>query len=173
MIIKLYDIGEGISVSGALDASTFKRPEDSDFSFLSPIDYELKIEKAGNSVWIHGPLRAALSLVCARCLEPFTFSVASVLDIELLPRTAAPGAPEVELKPEELDTYYFEGEEIDIGPYIFEEIVLNIPIKALCSESCKGICPVCGANLNIADCACEKAGSTILTEKLKAFLKDR
>ena len=86
MIIKLYDIQEGISVKGTLDGSAFKRPEDSDISFLSPIDYDLTIEKAGDSVWIRGPVRARLSLTCARCLEQFAFSVASKLDIELLPR---------------------------------------------------------------------------------------
>lgn len=173
MIIKLYDIQEGISVRGALDASTFKRPEDSDISFVSPVDYELKIEKAGNSIWIRGPVRARLSLTCARCLEQFTFSVASRLDMELLPRNEAPRIPEVELKTEEMDIYYFEGEEIDTDPYVFEEIMLNIPVKALCAESCKGICPTCGKNLNIEECRCKKTGPTILTEKLNAFLKDR
>ncbi len=173
MIIKLYDIKDGISVKGTLDASTFKRPEDSDISFLSPVDYELTIEKTGDSVRIRGPVHARLSLICARCLEQFAFSVASRLDIELLPRQKAPDASEVELKTEEMDIYYFEGEEIDIDPYIFEEIMLNIPLKALCAESCKGICPSCGKNLNIEECRCEKTGATILTEKLNAFLKDR
>jgi uncharacterized protein len=173
MIIKLYDIQEGISVRGALDASAFKRPEDSDISFVSPVDYELKIEKAGDSIWIRGPVRARLSLTCARCLEQFTFSVASRLDIELLPGNEAPRVPEVELKTKEMDIYYFEGEEIDIDPYVFEEIMLNIPVKALCAESCKGICPSCGKNRNTEECRCQKTGPTILTEKLNAFLKDR
>jgi uncharacterized protein len=173
MIIKLYDIQEGISVRGTLDASTFKRPEDSDISFVSPVEYDLKIEKAGNSIWIRGPVRARFSLVCARCIEQFAFSVASRLDIELLPRNEAPGGSDVELKKEEMDIYYFEGEEIDIDPYIFEEIMLNLPVKALCAESCKGICPSCGKNLNIEDCRCEKIGPTVLTEKLKTFFKDR
>jgi uncharacterized protein len=173
MIIKLYDIQEGLSVRGALDASTFKRPEDSDISFVSPVDYELKIARAGDSIWMRGPVRGRLSLTCARCLEHFTLSVASRLDIELLPRNKAPRGSEVELKTEEMDIYYFEGDEIDIDPYIFEEIMLNIPVKALCAESCKGICPSCGKNLNIEDCRCERTGPTILTEKLIAFLKDR
>jgi len=173
MIIKLYDIKEGISVKGTLDGDAFKRPEDSDISFASPVEYDLTIEKTGDALWIRGPVAAKLSLTCARCLEQFTFSVASNMDIELLPRQKAPGAPEVELKAEEMDTHYFEGEEIDIDPYVFEEIMLNIPLKALCTESCKGICPVCGKNLNLGECLCEKTGHTILAEKLHTFLKDR
>jgi uncharacterized protein len=173
MIIKLYDIQEGISVRGTLDGDALKRPEDSDISFLSPVEYELEIEKTGNSIWIRGPVVARLSLTCARCLEQFTFSVASKLDMKLLPRNEAPSAPELELKTEEMDMYYFEGEEIDINPYVFEEIMLNIPLKALCADACKGVCPGCGRNLNIEECRCEKSGSTILTEKLNVFLKDR
>ena len=173
MIIKLYDIQEGLSVRGALDASTFKRPEDSDISFVSPVDYELKIARAGDSIWMRGPVRGRLSLTCARCLEQFTFSAASGLDIELLPRNEAPSASEVELKTGEMDMHYFEGEEIDIDPYVFEEVMLNMPLKALCGELCKGICPSCGKNLNIEECRCERTGSAVLTEKLKTFLKDR
>ena len=70
-----------------------------------------------------------------------------------------------------MNLYYFEGDEIDLDPYVFEEVMLNIPIKALCSESCKGMCPTCGKNLNIGECQCEKAGASVLAEKLKPFLK--
>jgi uncharacterized protein len=71
-----------------------------------------------------------------------------------------------------LDQYYFKGDEIDIDPYVFEEVMLNLPIKTLCSDACKGMCPVCGKNLNNGDCRCEKTGSSTLGEKLKSFLKE-
>jgi uncharacterized protein len=173
MIIKLYDLQETISVKGSLDGAKLRRPEDSDISFLSPIEYELTIRKAGDNVWLRGPVRAKLSLTCARCLEECALSISSKLDIELLPRQKVPAAAEVELKTDEMDVYYFEGDEIDIDPYVFEEVMLNIPVKALCSEGCKGICPVCGQNLNVEECRCEKTGMTAMREKLRAFLKDR
>jgi uncharacterized protein len=173
MVIKLYDIEEGISVKGTLDGSRLKRPEDSDISFPSPIEYELTLQMAGENVWMRGPVHATLSLACARCLEQFTFSIESRLDIELLPGQKPPRAPEVELKTEEMNLYYFEGDEIDVDPFVFEEVMLNLPIKALCSEACKGICPTCGKNLNIEECRCEKTGTSVLGEKLNAFLKER
>jgi uncharacterized protein len=173
MIIKLYDLQETVSVKGSLDGARLRRPEDSDIAFLSPIEYEITIQKAGDNVWLRGPVRAKLSLACARCLEEFAFSVASRLDIELLPRQKAPAGAEVELKTDEMNVHYFEGEEIDIDPYVFEEVMLNIPVKALCSEGCKGICPVCGKNLNVEECRCEMTGAMAMREKLRAFLKDR
>jgi uncharacterized protein len=174
MIIKLYEIEESISVKGSLDASRFKRPEDADIVFSSAIGYELTVRKAGDGIWVSGPVHADLSLTCDRCLEQFAFSVTSRLDIELLPKPPhAPGAAEVELKTEEMNVYYFEGDEIDLDPYVFEEVMLNMPIKTLCSESCRGMCPGCGVNLNVEACRCEKKESTVLGDKLKSFLKDR
>jgi len=173
MIIKLYDIEQRISVKGKLDGTRFKRPEDSDIAFLSPIEYELMVTKSGDGVWVEGPVRGLLSMSCARCLEEFALSVDSALDIMLLPKEKGPIAPEVELQTNEMNLYYFEGEEIDLDPYVYEEVMLNLPIKALCSEACKGMCPSCGKNLNIEDCHCETGATGTLAEKLKPFLKER
>ena len=173
MIIKLYDIEDETTLKGSLNGSRYKRPEDTDVSFLSPIEYEIRaVKTGGDTVWLRGPVRAQLSLTCARCLENFAFSIDSELEIELLPKDAEPQGSELELKNDEMDVYFYEGDEIEIDPYIFEEIMLDIPIKALCSDACKGMCPVCGKNLNVGTCRCDKIGSSVLGEKLKSFLKE-
>ncbi len=171
MIVKVHDISERLAVEGEVDGSKLARPEDGGLSFLSPIRYHLTLVKSGEHVWIQGPVEVTLSLTCDRCLEGYSYTVQADLDIELVPKEKAPDAPEVELRKEDLDQYYYEGEEIDLDPYVFEEVMLNIPIKALCSESCKGMCPVCGKNLNLGECRCEKTGTSVLGEKLKSFLK--
>jgi uncharacterized protein len=172
MIINLYDISEHLSIKGTLDGSKYQAPEENTVSFLSPVGYDLILTRSGQNVWVRGPVEAKLALVCDRCLEDFTYTVRANLDIELVPKESAPDAPEVELKSEELDQYYFEGEDIDLDPYVYEEVMLNIPIKSLCNESCKGMCPVCGKNLNLAECRCDKTGTGTLGEKLKTFLKE-
>jgi uncharacterized protein len=172
MIIKVYDIEQDISVRGTVDGSRYQRAGDENMTFLAPIEYELAITKSGDDLWVRGPVRARLSSACDRCLEVFAFSVESELDIELIPKGKGPAAAEVELAPEEMNVYYFEGDEIELDPYVFEEVMVNIPIKALCSESCQGLCPVCGKNLNLGECRCEKAGAAVLGEKLKTFLKE-
>ncbi len=173
MIIKLHDIEESLTVKGRMDGSRYKRPEDAELSFESPIEYELTVTKIGSNVHVSGPVQCALKLSCDRCLEPFSFPVKAHLDIELAPRGDEPKLPEVELKGEEMNLYYYEGDELEIEPYVYEEIMLGVPIKALCAEMCKGICPVCGKNQNIETCECESSKGTILGEKLRTFLKDR
>ena len=49
---------------------------------------------------------------------------------------------------------YYAGEIIDLVPLITEQIILQVPMKALCGETCRGLCPRCGVNLNLASCNC-------------------
>jgi len=50
-------------------------------------------------------------------------------------------------------------EEIALGPHVWEELALSVPGKFVCREDCRGLCPVCGLNLNETTCNCEKAAS--------------
>ena len=173
MIVKLHDIEESILVRGAMDGSKCKRPEDGDVTFETPAEYELTVSKIGENVRVEGPVKCTMKLVCDRCLEAFVLPVSAHLDIELAPKGDQPKLPEMELTGEEMNLYYFEGDELELEPYVYEEIMLAIPIKALCDEACKGICPVCGENQNTEACKCGASKGSALGEKLQAFLKDR
>jgi uncharacterized protein len=63
---------------------------------------------------------------------------------------------EVELAEEELVSATYEGNEIDFTAEVAAQIIMAIPIKPLCRENCRGLCPTCGADLNIAECACDR-----------------
>lgn len=173
MIIKLHDIEESIAVTGTMDGSRYKRPEDADLAFESPIAYDLTVSKMGNDVRVNGPVRCTLRLSCDRCLEGFSFPVSAYLDIELTPKGGDETPAELELKGEDLNLYVYEGDELELDPYVFEEVMLAVPIKALCDDACKGICPACGKNQNSETCECGKSRGTSLGEKLQTFLKDR
>jgi uncharacterized protein len=169
MIIKLYEIEDEIRVEGEVDGARFKRPEDTELNFLTPISYELKIEKMGEDFRVSGKIHGSLLLSCARCLDEFPHPIDTQMDIELLHKPKN-FAPELELRDQELDAYYFEGDEADIDPYVYEEVVLSIPIQTLCSDACEGICPQCGKNRNREECRCERQGPSVLSDKLKRFL---
>ena len=173
MIVKLHDIEESIIVKGAMDGSKYKRPEDADLIFETPVEYELSVTKIGSNVRVEGPVRCVMRLFCDRCLEAFSLPVSAHLGIELAPAGDRSTLPEVELAGEEMDLDYFEGDELELDPYVYEEVMLAIPIKALCDEACKGICPVCGKNQNTEACKCGASKGTVLGERLQALLKDR
>jgi len=171
MIIKLYEIEERIDVEGEVNGARFKRPEDTELNFVTPIAYHLTIERLGENFRVTGKVHGSLSLSCARCLEEFSHVVDSYVDIELMHKPKD-FASELELRDEEMDVCYFEGDEVDLDPYVYEEMILSIPIQALCSEACKGICPQCGINLNREACRCERPAASLLGEKLKRFLNN-
>jgi hypothetical protein len=89
---------------------------------------------------------------CFRCLEPvtFTINIDSTKDMDMN-KTA-------EEKIAELDEdYYLEGTSFDTEVLIHNEVLVNLPMKVLCRENCKGICNRCGANLNLGSCKCDDA----------------
>jgi len=63
----------------------------------------------------------------------------------------------VELNAQDLDLSIFDGEAIDIDELVTEELLLAVPDHVLCSENCKGICPVCGVDRNSVTCDCQTA----------------
>lgn len=61
----------------------------------------------------------------------------------------------IELVVEDLDLYGYEGEKLDLEPLLREQLLLAVPFAPLCSETCKGLCSQCGADLNREPCSCE------------------
>ena len=171
MFIRVSELENETKVKGVLDDSRFREDEEeTDIKFGSPAGYELQIRKKGNVIEVKGPVRCELTLTCSKCMEEFLFPVEAVLDVELAPGTLMPSASELELTGEDLDVCYYEGDEIDLDPFVYDEIMLNVPIKPVCSEGCKGLCEMCGVNRNREECRCSAAPHTVLGEKLKSFL---
>lgn len=62
-------------------------------------------------------------------------------------------------------------DELDLNEIVFSDVVLDLPIKHICSEDCKGLCTVCGINLNTSNCNCLKKQVDPRLEILKQFMK--
>ncbi|MCX5812176.1 MAG: DUF177 domain-containing protein [Proteobacteria bacterium] len=169
MVIRLLEIEDGVVLKGKIDGSQLREAKDDEFSFLTPVDYDIVVRKFENNVRLEGSIGCSLSLMCGRCLDVFPFKIQTWLDIGLIKKAPVPDT-ELELAGEDLEVYYYEGDEIDINPLVYEEVLLNIPIKPLCREDCRGLCAVCGKNNNIEECYCNKVSDKLLKEKLNAFL---
>lgn len=102
---------------------------------------------------ITGSGRVTLEIPCDRCLEPVETEL--VLDFVKNIDLSVPDGGQTE----ELDeTNYIDGYTLDVDELIRGEILTGWPMKILCSEDCKGICNVCGQNLNQGTCDCEDTG---------------
>ncbi len=122
------------------------------FVFIQPIK---------NGCFIKGRLKGILEVPCYRCNEltdhklDFIFRLVESID-----------------KPHELGVVYLIEEnnrlKLDIAGILWEQFVISQPFKYLCSEDCKGLCPVCGKNLNFGECDCQKES---LDPRMEIFRK--
>ncbi len=122
-----------------------------DFS-IDKIDVRCQVKKVLENVSIKGTVEAKGMIGCSRCLEWFDFPVESDFSYVFTPAEDYKDEDEIELTCEDLDYDHYEGDLLDLGALIVEQIVLQVPIKPLCNDSCKGLCPTCGANLNREKC---------------------
>lgn len=127
---------------------------DIDFRFESPLQAQAKIKKVGQSVLIVGKVETSLQLQCVRCLKEFPYSLSSSFELTLHPLKGSDFKEEMELSTSDLESNFFEGGEIHLSEIACEQIFLDIPIQPLCQETCKGICPHCGKDLNLMACDC-------------------
>jgi len=143
-----------------------------DFDFETPLQSVVKIQKAGLSVLITGKVQTTLRLQCVRCLKEFSYPLSSTFELTLHPLKEAPSEEEIELGNEEMESSFFEGGEIHLSEIAFEQIFLEIPYQPLCQEGCKGLCSICGKDLNLSPCECVKEGFTSGFSALKKLKLD-
>ncbi|MDQ5988209.1 MAG: hypothetical protein CSYNP_03965 [Syntrophus sp. SKADARSKE-3] len=114
----------------------------------------IHVRRHGDNVFLEGSIVTALDLTCCRCLETAVFPIDVAFRYTMVPMPDEQ-AGEIELGSDDLEYGYYNEDTIDLEPLIFEQIVLQIPIKVLCREDCRGLCSRCGANLNQEPCRCE------------------
>jgi uncharacterized protein len=103
---------------------------------------------------LHGHLHAGFELACARCLEPVAHKVERSFDLLYRPTGADAGREELSVTSAEAEVSYYEGDGLLLDDALREQVLLELPLKAICREDCKGLCPHCGKNLNIEQCSC-------------------
>jgi uncharacterized protein len=140
-------------------------------SLLSPVSARLRIEKAGEEIMVKGDLRAEIKLICSRCLKEYNGKLTVPVDVVYHPVEELKDEAHLnEVKSEELDLDFYSGEEIDLLDLVKEQVELNIPMKPLCDDACKGICQKCGTDLNIRSCTCSVKDIDPRFESLKKLL---
>ncbi len=105
-----------------------------------------------------GSTTFAADFLCSRCIEPYPFANSLDFHLRFRPRPErSEQNDEVEITPDELDIEFYSERSIPLRDLAAEQVQLSIPMKPLCTESCLGLCPQCGANLNGEGCSCQSA----------------
>ena len=116
-------------------------------------DLALRIERDDRDVFIRGYIDSTVPQVCGRCLESSPGRVHADVDLRFAPRPTTGDA--VELAADDLDLCFYDNDQIDLDAVIESETTLALPMKPLCREDCRGLCPSCGANRNLTACGCD------------------
>ena len=134
---------------GELDAGA------TDLTLTSDPIVKGRVDRVGHNFRLRGSLRCAIERLCDRCLVEVSLPLEIDFDLlyapaeELEDRTG-----EVELGERDLDLSVFQHDQIDLDALVLEQIELQVPIRLLCREECRGLCPQCGADWNTEQCAC-------------------
>jgi uncharacterized protein len=131
-------------------------PAEPDFRIVEPVSLAFDIFKDKQQFRVVGHVRTSLELPCSRCLEPFSMPVDQAFDLRYHPHAQNTGEGEREIEEDDLTTAFYENDEIDLGQLMREQFLLALPMKPLCTDGCKGLCPVCGKNLNRESCGCKR-----------------
>lgn len=155
MLIDLYGIlsheGEVKKLEAPIEMDVFKFKM-GEFPFAVKNDIAVSFTNAGNKVIrVNSLVDVTFNIPCDRCLTEISKQVRVESVRELNFGEESPDADETLA-----DMPFIDGTVFDVEKYAYSEILENFPMKVLCKEDCKGICNVCGMNLNLGSCECDR-----------------
>ena len=123
--------------------------------------------KVIKDIRLQGDLATTLEVSCARCLEAVTQNVARAFDLLYRPQGTDAGNEELSVTAAEAEIGYYQGEGLLLEDALREQVLLVVPLKVICREDCKGLCPTCGKNRNTELCSCVPPAGDPRWEALK------
>ena len=104
---------------------------------------------------IQGRYTVEMAAQCDRCLGRARFPMDAGFDLFYRPMSFIAREEEVEIDEGEAEIGFYENGGIELEEILHEQVLLGLPMQRICSDACKGICPVCGANRNETECDCK------------------
>jgi len=134
--------------------------------FPDPIKVNLRVLRSGKNYIGQGKVETVALFECSRCLKKYSQLLKS--DIKFLLKEEN---DQIILESEDRENLVQTGNFFRLDDLVRESLILSIPLKSLCQEDCKGLCPACGTDLNVATCKCKKEQIDPRWEKLKELKK--
>lgn len=125
-----------------------------EFRQAGPLRVEAEAELEGAEIHIVGRLSGRLEFTCARCLEPVERELAPRFDLVYRPVASIRRGEEIGLRADDLEIGFYADEGLFLADVVAEQVHLALPMKVVCGEACRGLCPGCGVNLNRERCRC-------------------
>ena len=139
---------EAVVPSASLDL-TYEEAE-----FIDPLSCTVTLfRQEDDNIYVTADITTSLLVECRRCINPFEMDLTATLNLLF-------SIGNESSEQEEDGERYYDGETLDISEDVRQAFVLEIPAWPLCSETCKGLCPECGIELNTAECSCEITNET-------------
>jgi len=171
LLLDLTQVREaGDHIDRTIPPTALPDADDEAFRVREPVHLVFDVSKDKLQFHLVGRVQSTLALVCGRCLEEIAMPVDLPFDLLFLPHTAAATEGEVEVEDDDLTTAYYRDEQIDLGQLVLEQFYLAAPMKPLCRESCRGLCPECGTNLNTGTCSCVREWTDPRLDSLRSLL---
>lgn len=122
--------------------------------FIKPLSCKVGLfRQVGDNIYVTADVDTTVLVECRRCINPFEVDITTTLGLLFSFGTESSES-------DEDDERYYDGETLDISEDVRRALVLEIPTWSLCSETCKGLCPECGTDLNTTECSCETTDET-------------
>ncbi len=112
------------------------------------------LTRSGLEVLARGQISGEVTMLCSRCAGPADVALSSPFEVLFLPRDADTPAETDDPVGEAPDVIGYDDDQIDLEATVREELLVALPYAPLCAETCKGLCPNCGADLNQGPCDC-------------------
>jgi uncharacterized protein len=137
---------------------------------VSPVKVGLDVSRNGDEIVLAGRARVEAVLECARCLEEYSCALDGPVAVVVVVGEAPEGGV-----PAEEDVLRVPGgsKYADITQQVRSELLVHIPLKPLCKEDCKGLCPRCGIDLNCDRCSCHARSADSRWDALKDLRRDQ
>ncbi len=174
-IVKIENIPpNGLRIQNEWDIHTVEEILQQDIAIYkprSPLSFNLSFSLLGEKVICEGSFQTEIDINCVCCLTEYRQLLTADFRYVLWPQTTARVERELELHHDDMEIGYYHGDSLDLFSLMREQIYLSLPLNPHCHEGCRGLCPVCGTNLNEKQCTC--AGGQTPTESPFAILKKR
>ena len=169
MLLDLSRLKSGVHhVRRRYEPQAFALAEE-EFRLVAPVTLDADVRRDEQKVRLTGRVATTIECDCGRCLEPFSVPVAADIDLLFLPAAAVADEGDRETGEDDFGISPFRNDEIDLGDVLREQFYLALPMKPLCREDCRGLCAVCGTNLNRGACLCSTRWEDPRFAALKAW----